>query len=428
MQSTELLKRRQRVLGCNSPLFYDEPLHIVRGEGVWLYDAQGRAYLDVYNNVPHVGHCHPKVVEALCGQARTLNTHTRYLHENVVRYAERLTATFDDPLSMAMFACTGSEANELALRMARFNTGHQGIIVTDYAYHGNTAAVAELGSAFMPEFAHSKRVKAIGRPDTYVGLPGIAPEQWGDVYLAQIDAAIHALQQQGDGVAALVLCPAFANEGLIQPPAGYLEAAVARVRDAGGLFIADEVQAGFGRGGQTWWAYQRFGLVPDMVTLGKPMGNGHPISAVIASPELVEPFSAHSMYFNTFAGNPVSCAVANAVLDVLEEEALLNNAIETGAYIAEGLRTLQGRYEVIGDVRDFGLFFALELVTDRLHKTPATAAAGRVVNGMRDRGVLISKIGPGDNILKLRPPMPFTRDHADQLLTTLDASLAALAG
>jgi 4-aminobutyrate aminotransferase-like enzyme len=426
MTDKTLLNRRFEVLGKHSPLFYEQPLHLVRGEGVWVYDADGKRYLDVYNNVPHVGHCHPRVIKALHSQASTLNTHTRYLHDNVVNYAERLTQKFDPSLAMAMFTCTGSEANELALRMARHHTGAQGILVTESAYHGNTEAVAELGTAFMPEAAASKRVRSIPLPDSYHGLPGVPTEALADAYADAVKDAIDAFAADGVGFAGILLCPDFANEGLLNVPPGFMEKAIAHVRAAGGLFIADEVQGGFGRTGRHWWSHEGENVVPDIVTLGKPMGNGHPLAGVVARADLIDEFGEWAMYFNTFAGNPVSCAVGMAVLDVLEEERLLDNAVEVGAAVAAGLRELQARHEIIGDVRDKGLFFAMELVEDRDSKSPATEAAGRLINDMCQRGVLISRIGQNDNILKLRPPMPFSGDHAQLLLATLDDALAAL--
>ena len=428
MNNEELLARRQKVLDSHSPLFYERPLQLVRGEGVWVWDADGRRYLDVYNNVPHVGHCHPHVVQALTTQASTLNTHTRYLHENIVRYGERLTAKFDDSLSKVMFVCTGSEANEQALRMARQHTGKQGIIVTDCAYHGNTEAVAELGTGFMPEAATSRRVRGVPVADAYRGIEGVAAEDLADAFADSVKAAVEAFEADGIGCAGILICPDFANEGLVNLPPGYLQKAVAHVRDAGGLFIADEVQGGFGRTGHQWWSHQGEGVVPDIVTLGKPMGNGHPLAAVVARGDLVESFGEWAMYFNTFGGNPVSCAVGMAVLDVLEEERLLDNAIEIGGVVATGMRELQSRHEIIGDVRDKGMFFAMELVEDRDSKAPAAEATGRLVNMMRENGVLISRIGRYNNVLKLRPPMPFGRDEAQLLLATLDDCFTALRG
>ena len=426
MNNKELLARRYKFLGKHSPLFYDKPLQMVRGEGVWVWDSSGKRYLDVYNNVPHVGHCHPRVVEALTSQASTLNTHTRYLHENIVNYAERLTAKFDDSLSTAMFVCTGSEANELALRIARQHTGKQGIIVTDCSYHGNTEAVSELGTAFMPEAATTKRVKGVPIADSYRGIEGVAAENLADAYADSVKGAIDAFEQEGVGFAGMLICPDFANEGLVNLPPGYLEKAVAHVRAAGGLFIADEVQGGFGRTGNQWWSHQAENVVPDIVTLGKPMGNGHPLAGVIARADLIDEFGEWGMYFNTFGGNPVSCAVGMAVLDVLEEEKLLDNAVQVGGFVAAGLREMQSRYDIIGDVRDKGMFFAMELVQDHDTKAPATEVSGRFINMMCERGVLISRIGKHDNILKLRPPMPFSKDNAQQLLETLDECFAAL--
>lgn len=423
-----LLARRYKVLGQHSPLFYDEPLHLVRGEGVWLYDVDGTRYLDVYNNVPHVGHCHPHVVEALATQASTLNTHTRYLHDNVVNYAERLTATFDQSLSMAMFTCTGSEANELALRMARHCSGGAGIIVTDFAYHGNTEAVAELGTAFMAEAQNTRRVRSVPIPDSYRGLNGLSGVALADAYANEVKKAIEAFEADNIKLAGILVCPDFANEGLLNVPPGFLEKAVAHVRAAGGFFIADEVQAGFGRSGQHMWAHQWYDVVPDIVTMGKPMGNGHPLAGVIARADLIETFGGSSMYFNTFGGNPVSCAVGMAVLDVLKEENLLQNATDTGAYIVKGLQALQDKYELIGEVRDLGMFFGVELVKHRVSKEPAPEEARKVVNIMRNQGVLISKIGRHDSILKLRPPMPFQPEHADLLLSSLDKAFAQIQG
>jgi 4-aminobutyrate aminotransferase-like enzyme len=423
---SDLLRRRLRVLGPHAPLFYDEPLHIVRGEGVWLYDADGRRYLDVYNNVPHVGHCHPRVVDAIARQAATLNVHTRYLHEHILDYAERLTATFDDSLSQLVLACSGSEANEIALRMARHCTGHQGILVTDFAYHGNTEAVAELGTLGLPEARTTRRVRAFPAPDSYHGADGVSNADLAQHYAAAVQGAIDAFHADGIQVAGILICPAFANEGLTSVPAGFVEDAVARVRAAGGLYIADEVQGGFGRTGRHWWSYQAYSAVPDIVTLGKPMGNGHPIAGVVARADLVEDFSAWGHYFNTFAGNPVSCAAALAVMDVIEDEQLLANAVEVGDYIAQGLRALQRHHALIGDVRDRGLFFAVELVRDRDSRVPASDAASALVNALRRAGVLISVIGRHGQVLKLRPPMPFSREHADLLLDAMDRRLTRL--
>ncbi len=426
MEANTLLERRYRVLGRNSPLFYDKPLHLVRGEGVWLYDADGKRYLDAYNNVPHVGHCHPRVVAALARQAATLNTHTRYLDENVVAYAERLTALFDPQLSMAMFCCTGSEANELALRIARDCSGGMGIIATDWAYHGNTAAVMQVSSLFTPSDKRGPYVRTVPVMDPYRDRAGRSDEDLATVYASDVKHAIDAFAADGIRFAGLLFCTAFSSEGLPTVPARFMAKALAHVHAAGGLFIADEVQAGFGRLGSHLWGHQRLGVIPDIVTLGKPMGNGHPLAAVVARPELINAFAGRNMYFNTFGGNPVSAAVGMAVLDVLEDEGLVKNALTVGSYTLARLQKLAERHALIGDVRGAGLFFAVELVSDRQAKTPAGAQTKRLVNVMRERGVLISRIGVHDNILKIRPPMPFSKQHADLLIETLDPALAEL--
>ncbi|MGB6310491.1 MAG: aminotransferase class III-fold pyridoxal phosphate-dependent enzyme [Steroidobacteraceae bacterium] len=426
MQPDSLLERRYRVLGRNAPLFYDKPLHLVRGEGVWVYDADGKRYLDAYNNVPHVGHCHPRVVAALSRQAAVLNTHTRYLDENVVAYAERLTALFDPRLSMAMFCCTGSEANELALRIARDCSGGTGIIATDWAYHGNTAAVMQVSSLFTPPEQRGPHVRTVPVMDPYRERGGRSDDDLATAYAAQVKQAIDAFTASGIRFAGLLFCTAFSSEGLPTVPAGFMAKALAHVHAAGGFFIADEVQGGFGRLGSHLWGHQKLGVVPDIVTMGKPMGNGHPLAGVIARRELVEAFTARNMYFNTFGGSPVSAAVGMAVLDVLEDEGLVENALTVGGYTLARLSRLQERHALIGDVRGAGMFFAVELVGDRLSKAPATAQTKQLVNRMRERGVLLSRIGVHDNILKIRPPMLFSKQHADLLVDTLDEALGSL--
>ncbi|MCZ4339971.1 aminotransferase class III-fold pyridoxal phosphate-dependent enzyme [Sphingomonadaceae bacterium G21617-S1] len=420
-----LLERRYRVLGRNAPLFYERPVHLVRGKGVWVTDADGRDYLDVYNNVPHVGHCHPRVVDAIAKQAATLNLHTRYLHETVVEYAERLTATFDDSLSSVVFTCSGTEANELALRMARYRTGGQGIIVSDFSYHGNSETLGALTTCFPTPEPFPGFARKVTIPDPYRDRQGRSDEELAHHFAAQVDQAVKSLQADGIRVAALLIDTLFANEGLPQPVPGYVTKAVEIVRAAGGLFICDEVQAGFGRTGDAMWGHQLSGVVPDIVTLGKPMGNGHPIAGVVAPIDLVDSFGLAATYFNTFGGNPVSAAAGMAVLDVLVDEGLLQNARDVGRYIRDGLDRLADRHAIIGNVRGRGLFFGLELVGDDEARSPATAETKRVINLMRERGVLISRIGRYDNILKMRPAMVFAREHADQLLATLDDVLRA---
>ena len=425
---TKLLERRYRLLGAGAPLFYNEPVHIVKGEGVWLYDAAGNKYLDVYNNVPNVGHCHPHVVEALYKQSKTLNVHNRYLHELVLEYAERLTGLHNEPLSMAFIVCTGSEANEIALRMARQATGKQGIVCTNFTYHGNTTAVDELSSIFHGGKSTSPSVKTVPFPETYRPLNGLEGDALTGAYAAEVKRAIEEFEEEGIGFAGMLICSIFANEGLPNVPPGYMEQVMDQVRSAGGLYIADEVQCGFARTGKKMWGYQVGGVTPDIATMGKPMGNGHPVGGVVARADLVNDFREQVMYFNTFGGNPVQCAVGMAVLDVIEQENLQENAHVVGEYIRDGLRSLQSEYDLIGDVRGHGLFTGVELVTDREQKTPAPNETKIIVNAMKDKGVLIGNIGMYDNVLKMRPPLPFSKDNADLLLSVLEDVLAVYLG
>ncbi|OCP05892.1 aminotransferase [Ensifer sp. LC13] len=424
--NADLIARRERLLGRNMSLFYEEPVHLVRGEGIWLFDADGRRYLDCYNNVPHVGHCHPRVTEAIARQASMLNTHTRYLHEGILDYVERLTATFDESLDTAILTCTGSEANDVALRMAQAVTGRTGVIATDHTYHGNTAAVSQLSTRMPPVGGFGGHVRHVPAPDSYRPLGGEPGDTFAAAFTAKVEEAIASLQQSPHGFSALIIDPFFANEGFPELPSGFLAGAVAAVRRAGGLVIADEVQPGFGRTGGHMWGHQKAGIVPDIVTLGKPMGNGHPIGGVVAGADTLNAFRKAFRYFNTFGGNPVSCAAAMAVLDVIEDEKLIENAANVGAYAKAGLARLAEKHGVIGDIRGSGLFFGAELVTDRHEKTPASALATKVINDMRDRGVLMGKLGIHQCTTKIRPPMPFTRDNADFMLSTLDDVLAGL--
>ena len=418
-----MLDRRRRLLGSAYKLFYDDPVHIVKGEGVWLFDSDGRKYLDMYNNVPHVGHCHPHVVEALTTQIETLNTHTRYLHENILDYAERLTGKFEDELDLAMFCCTGSEANELAMRIARTRTGGTGFICTSFAYHGNTQATFEITTSDIPVGDLPGYVATVPVPDPYRGL--YTGDGAGAAYAAHVREAIDTLENRGVGLAAFIIDTIASSGGVVSPPPGYLSAVASIVRDAGGLFIADEVQPGFARTGKNFWGYQADGFVPDIVTMGKPMGNGHPLAGIVTKSEIIDEFAASGRYFNTFGGNPVSCAAGLAVLDVIERDKLQQNAHDVGRHLVDGLWKLADKHENIGDVRGSGFFLGLELVEDRDTKTPATAMARRVVNDLRDRGLLTGSIGPDANVLKLRCPMVFSRENADYALEILDASLAA---
>jgi len=409
----DLIVRRNRLLGPAYRLFYEEPVQIVRGEGVWLFDAAGNRYLDAYNNVASVGHCHPRVVEAIARQAAVLNTHTRYLHETVLDYAERLLATFPAAIGNVMFTCTGSEANDLALRVARTCTGGTGVVVTKTAYHGVTGALAELSPSLglpEPTAAHVRLVPA----------PQSAGAETGEIFASHVATAFADMAHSGIRPAALLVDTIFSSDGVFADPPGFLAPAVDAARTAGALFIADEVQPGFGRCGEGLWGFARHGLVPDMVTMGKPMGNGHPVAAMAARPELLKEFGARSRYFNTFGGNPVSAAAASAVLDVIEQEGLVANAGSTGAYLRERLNALRASHELIAEVRGAGLFVGVEL---RRGATPATKETAKLVNSLRERRVLISAAGPNGNVLKIRPPLVFGREHADLLIETLDQVL-----
>lgn len=437
-ETDELLLRRRRVFGQNSPLFYDNPLNLVRGEGVWVYDADGRAYLDVYNNVPCVGHCHPHVVEAIARQTATLNVHTRYLDENLVAYAERLTACFDDPLNAMMVTCSGTEANELALRIARCITGGTGVIVSDNSYHGNSTILAGLASSFpggepFPSFARAVRVpdpahdrQGPGSRQGPCSPQGRTDDQLAADYAQQVQAAVDSLRAAGIQVAALLIDAFFANEGLPDPVPGYVEQAVEIVRRAGGLYICDEVQSGFARTGDAMWGYQRTRVTPDIVTLGKPMGNGYPIAGLVTRRELVDRFGAISRYFNTFAGNAVAAAAAMAVLEVIERQGLLENSRRVGAHVRAGLEHLATQHPIIAGVRGRGLFFGVELVRPGPDGAPAVLETKQVVNRMRERGVLISRIGRYNNILKMRPPLVFSTANADHFLSVLNDVLGTL--
>ncbi|WP_454674628.1 aspartate aminotransferase family protein [Achromobacter pestifer] len=422
VRTADLIARRQRLLGPAYRLFYESPVHLVRGEGVWLYDAQGKPYLDAYNNVVPLGHCHPGVVEAITRQASILNTHTRYVHETVLDYAEALLATFPAGLGQVMFTCTGSEANDLALRIAQAHTGATGLIVTRFAYHGVTLSIAQASPSLGRYVTLGPAVRTVAAPDTYrQGAAAVGPA------LAQaVREAIADLARQGLRPAALLVDTIFSSDGVQAAPAGFLGEAVDAVRAAGGLFIADEVQAGMGRTGQAMWGFMRHGVAPDLVTMGKPLGNGHPVAGVAARAEVLEAFGRNGRYFNTFGGNPVSAAAGLAVLRAVQGERLMENAEQVGAYLQDGLRGLASRHDIIGDVRGAGLFIGVELVRDRRSREPATEEAARVVNGLRDRQVLTGSAGEHANTLKIRPPLPFSKADADRLLAALDETLAVL--
>ena len=425
-QARSLIERRDRLLGPGARLFYDEPVQLVSGKGVWVKDVAGRDYLDCYNNVPHVGHCHPHVVDAICRQAAALNTHTRYLHDGILNYIERLTATFTADIKSAIMVCTGSEANDIALRMAQAVTGNTGIIATNHTYHGNTSAVSQLSTTKPPIGGFSGHVRHVPAPDSYRPLGGTGGAAHATAFAAAVEEACQSLVACGYGISGIILCPAFVNEGFPDLHPGFLDEALAIVRKHGGVVIADEVQPGFGRIGSHFWGHQKAGFEPDIVTMGKPMGNGHPVACVATSLEILTAFRKAFSYFNTFGGNPVSCAAANAVLDVLQFENLQSNAEVIGVYLRDGLKRLAGKHSIIGDVRGAGLAIGAELVSDQATKEPARKQADQLVNLLRQRGVLAGSNGISYNVLKIRPPMPFNQSDADVLLSALDDSLSAL--
>ncbi|KIC40585.1 aminotransferase [Ruegeria sp. ANG-R] len=420
-KSVELMERRTRLLGPNVSTFYDEPVHFVKGEGVWLWDAQGRKYLDCYNNVPHVGHCNPRVVDAIHRQASTLNTHTRYLHDGILDYVEKLTGTMDASLDTAILTCTGSEANDIALRMAEGMTGKRGIIATDATYHGNTALVSQLSKSNVPTvgFGLDQYFRFVEAPDSYRN-----PDPDGAKFAEAVAERIAEHEKAGTGFAALIVCPYFLNEGFPDHPDGWLKPVAEVVRKAGGLLICDEVQSGFGRTGTHMWAHQKMGVVPDIMTMGKPMANGHPVGGVATRHEILATFRKGYRYFNTFGGNPVSCAAAMAVLREIEDRDLVTHAKTVGDHARSRLDMLKQKYDFIGDVRGSGLIFGAEMVLDRDSKEPASEFTDRVINAMRHRGIIHSKLGRHKNTLKIRPPMPFSVENADLLFDTLDDVLA----
>ncbi len=404
-----IIEARRRLLGANLSVAYENPINIVRGSMQYLYDDEGRQYLDAYNNVAHVGHCHPRVVEAGVRQMQTLNTNTRYLHETILNYAERLTSTLPDPLNVCYFVNSGSEANELAIRLARAHTNARDMIVLDHAYHGNTTTLIDLS------------------PYKHDGPGGNGAPPW--VHKVPLPRTAEDAQHVVDVIKTTdKLCGFIAESmpsvaGQIVLPQGYLTSVYDAVRNAGGMCIADEVQTGYGRIGTHFWAFESYGVVPDIVVLGKPIGNGHPIGAVITTREIAASFDNGMEFFSTFGGNTVSCAIGLAVLQVVQEENLQEHARTVGEQLLSDLRDLQKQHAVIADVRGSGLFIGVELINN---EEPATKEAHRIVNAMRDSGILIGTDGPFHNVLKIRPPMPFSTTDADHFLATLQKLLVSL--
>ena len=426
MQSKDTIKTLRDIhLSPSFSLSYNEPLHIVKGQGAYLYDANGNQYLDAVNNIQHVGHCHPKVVEAAISQYQKLNTNTRFLDETMVNYAQALTQKLPGGLDVCFFTNSGSESNDLALRLARHFTSSKETIVLDGAYHGHLTSLIEIspykhngpGGQGAPDYVH-----AAPMPDPFRGKYRGADA--GSAYAQEVKDILDKIHNNGKQVSAFIAEPIMGCGGQLIPPAGFFSDACQLVRDAGGLCIADEVQIGFGRMGDHYWGFETQGIIPDIVTLGKSMGNGHPISAVVTTREIADRFNNGMEYFNSIGGNPVSCAVGQAVLTVIEEEKLQHNALEVGDSLKSLLTKLKQKYAIIGDVRGNGLFLGIELVKDRKTLEPAAAEADHIVNEMKGKGILLSTDGPDHNVIKVKPPMVFSRENALSLVETLDTILS----
>ena len=422
----DLKLRRKKVLGSALSLSYSSPLTIVRGEGQYLYDADGRKYLDCVNNVCHVGHCHPAVVSAGQDQMALLNTNTRYLHPTIIELSEHLTSLLPDPLTVCFFVNSGSEANELALRLARAHTQRREIVVLEHGYHGNTQGLIDVSHY---KFA-GKGGEGPGAtttvsllPDPYRGKFQGHSTATAEAYAGEFKGLLEHLHSIGRPPAAFLAESISGCGGQVLYPAGYLRMAADYLRSSGGLFIADEVQVGFGRVGDDWWAFEADGFVPDIVTMGKPMGNGHPIAAVVTTQEVANSFNTGMEYFNTFGGNPVSAAIGKAVLSVLDSGGVKSNARDVGAYFLTQLQALQSEHHIIGDVRGRGLFIGVDLVKCRESKEPATTLAGRVVEYAKEHGVLLSTDGPGNNVLKIKPPLVINKEDVDTAIYVLGNAL-----
>jgi 4-aminobutyrate aminotransferase-like enzyme len=424
--SQKTLSTRRELLGKNLSVSYQHPLKIVRGWKQFLYDDTGRAYLDVYNNVPLVGHSHPRVVRAVQEQIALLNTNTRYLHDNVNRYAERLTCLLPEPLRVCYFVNSGSEANELALRLARAHTGREDIIVLEHAYHGHTTTLIDIspykfdgpGGRGRKPWVHVAPI-----PDDYRGPYRRDNSSAGAKYAQHVAQLLENMRAENRSAAAYIAETLPSVAGQIVFPPGYLAETYKHVRAAGGVCIADEVQVGFGRLGTHFWGFQTQQVVPDIVVLGKPIGNAFPLAAVITTSEIAASFNNGMEFFSTFGGNPVACAAGLAVLDVLEEEHLQENALMVGNYLIARLKSLQEKHALVGDVRGSGLFLGLDLVIDRGTREPAPQQVSYVVNRLRDRGILAGTDGPHHNVIKLRPPLIFSQTDADLFASTLEAIL-----
>ena len=427
MAKGSLQHRRDLALGSGAELFYDAPLEIVRGEGVYLYDRDGRRYVDMYNNVPCVGHANPAVVQAMAEQQATINVHSRYLHEGIVTFAERLAGLHHDGIESVVFSCSGTEANEVAIQMARIVTGHRGLICTDAAYHGNSELVDSL-TCVGRAARETSEVRGFPFPERYRPLQeGLSEEKLCEAYLARVAAAIESLKTEGAGFAALIMCPLFANEGLPDIPSGFMPRVTDLVHREGGLVIADEVQSGYARTG-LWWGYENTGFRPDIIVTGKPMGNGLPLAATAASRNFVDGFRAATDYFNTFSSSPLQAAVGMAVLDEIERLDLLKNAAEVGDRLTGELEARVDLHDAIGDVRSCGLFIGIEMIKHSDEKEPDAALASVLSGRLKDKGFLVSYAGKFNNVLKIRPPLVFSHENADEFLGAFDECMGEMGG
>lgn len=419
-----LVTRRRAVMGRNLELSYAKPVHAVKGEGVFLWEPDGTRLLDVYNNVPSVGHAHPEVVEAVARQASQICSNTRYLHETVVAYAERITRTMPAGLDKCLFVNSGSEANDAAWRIAKAVTGNSGAIIIANAYHGISDAIAALspysGPLAIPSPPH---VEALEPPDVYRGRFREDHPDAATAYAADANRVIAALAQRGHRPAALMIDSAYTAHGILNVPKGWLAQVAEKVRAAGGLIIADEVQPGFGRMGEAFWGFAAQGIVPDIVTMGKPMANGHPVGLAVTSEDILSNFASRVDFFSTFGGNPVSAAAALATLTVIERDELQRKARETGDFFRAGIKALRSRHAMIGDVRGSGLMTGVDIVADQATRAPSAPEAKRITNALRELGVLVGIDGPYGNVLKVRPPLPFAREHAEMALAAMDKAM-----
>jgi len=419
MGKRTLQNRRDLALGTGAELFYDDPLEIVRGDGVFLYSSDGRSFVDMYNNVPVVGHANPAIVEAMARQQATLNVHSRYLHEGIIAFAERYAGLNHDGIESVVFSCSGTEAIEVAIQMARLASGQRGLVCTDATYHGNTELVGSMSYLWQAP-PQTGEIRAFPYPDLYRPLKeSLDEDELCDAYLEQVAKAIESLKAEGQGFAALIMCSIFANEGPPEIPSGFMTKVTDLVHREGGLVIADEVQAGYGRTGR-WWGYEKTEFLPDIVVTGKPMGNGLPISATGAMKDLVDAFRAEKDYFNTCAATPLQAAVGMAVLDEIERLDLIRNAAEVGERLIAELKQRVPGYKVIGDARGYGLFIGVEVVKDKASKEPDAALALSLTDRLKDKGFLLSYSGKYDNVLKIRPPLVFSHDNADAFLAAFD--------